>query len=313
MEATRGSARGRWGTAVALSFAVLLLSALDAVPLVALPLAVLLVALPAERRWVNLALGTGVWALALLLPGGPLGWLSRGWGLLLGSAFLCVTLLRPREPVLTRALLALALTFGLGALGLAASGSAEAVDRMVLKHYQTVSSLTLGNLGARSPDSALMTQLGEAVQRVTTLQWTLFPAILGLQSLAALALASWWVARMRRQSGGPFALRPLREFRFNDQLIWLLIAGLVLIVLPVGALATRAGYNAVLFMTGLYALRGVGVFVFLAGGAPSLFGVVFGALAAIFLYPLILTAAVLVGLGDTWLDVRGRATLAPRA
>ena len=63
-------------------------------------------------------------------------------------------------------------------------------------------------------------------------------------------------------------------------------------------------------MGGLYALRGLAVFVFLVGGAPTLFTVIFGVLAAIFLYPLVLTAAVLVGLGDTWLDVRARAVAA---
>jgi len=47
----------RWSTAIALSVAVLLLSVFDAVPLVALPLAVLLVALPAERRWKWVAVG----------------------------------------------------------------------------------------------------------------------------------------------------------------------------------------------------------------------------------------------------------------
>ena len=71
--------------------------------------------------------------------------------------------------------------------------------------------------------------------------------------------------------------------------------------------------NAVMFMAALYALRGVGVFLFLSKGASSFFMIVFGTLAAIFLYPLILGAAILIGLGDTWLDVRGRAVAASRS
>ena len=110
-----------------------------------------------------------------------------------------------------------------------------------------------------------------------------------------------------------FTVRPWREFRFNDQLVWLLIAGLALVLLPLGPVETRVGYNLILFMTVLYALRGVGVFLFLAVGASSLLMIVFGALAAIFLYPLILGAAILIGLGDTWLDVRGRAVAASRS
>ena len=71
------------------------------------------------------------------------------------------------------------------------------------------------------------------------------------------------------------------------------------------------GLESVLLRQLLGDLDGLGVFVFLAGGAPSFLTVMFGALMAIFLYPLVLTAAVLVGLGDTWLDVRGRAAAAP--
>jgi len=145
------------------------------------------------------------------------------------------------------------------------------------------------------------------------LQWTLFPALLGLRSLAALGLAAWFAGRLRGPAAPALRLRPLRDFRFNDQLVWLLIAGLALVALPLGAAATRAGYNALAFMAAMYAVRGVGIFVFLAGGAPTLLSVLFGAFALIFLYPLVLTAAVLLGLGDTWLDVRGRAALAPRA
>ena len=145
------------------------------------------------------------------------------------------------------------------------------------------------------------------------IQWSLFPGMLGLQSLAALALASWWVARIGRRDDPRIRLRPLREFRFNDQVVWVLIAGLLLVILPSGELATRIGYNALFFTGALYALRGFGIFAFLAGGSASPIGILLGGLIAIFLYPLVLTAAVLVGLGDTWLDVRGRAALAPRA
>lgn len=312
MEPAGGDAPPRWGTAIALSAAVLLLSVFDAVPLVLLPLALLLVARPAEQRWKWVGLGALLWALTVALPGGTLAALSRGWGLLLGGAFLLATLLRPGWGVMPRALGALALAGAASLLGLGATGAWPAVDGMVQKHVQTVSSLTLASLGTQAADSAWVEQLGASAERVATLQWTLFPAVLGLQSLAALALASWWIARIRRGADAPFRLRPLRDFRFNDQLVWVVVAGLVLLALPVGGAVDRVGFNALFFMGALYALRGVGVFAFFAAGAPPFFSIVFGLLVALFLYPLVLTAAVLVGLGDTWLDVRGRATLAPR-
>ncbi|CAN5811493.1 hypothetical protein BH23GEM6_BH23GEM6_17620 [soil metagenome] len=307
-----GPARGRWGTAIGLTVAVVFLSVFDAVPLVALPLAVLLMAIPSSDRWKTMMAGIFLWIIAIVLPGGELGNLGRGWALLLASAFLSATLLRPTWGMFSRAISALGVTFVVGTLYMLLSGSAAEVDWLVREHYQTVSSLAAGDMAARVPQSGWVQELSSATGRMAVLQWTMFPALLALQSLAALALASWWFARLKGVGNSSLGVRPLREFRFSDQLVWLVVVGLALLLIPGGDLATRMGYNALLFMGSLYALRGVGVFVFLVGSTPSWFAVVFGALATIFLYPLILTAAVLVGLGDTWLDVRGRAALATR-
>lgn len=305
--------RRRWGTAVALTLAVLLLSAFDPVPMVALPLAVLLVGLPGERRWKWIALGALLWVVGLAMAGSGLGPLSRGWGLILGSTFLFATLWRPQWGVLPRALAALAVSLGATTLALGVSGGGERVDTLVRAHVEEVAEVAARSFGNSAPATAPDTTFAAVADQLAAAQWTVFPALLALQSLAALALAAWWAGRLRDPERSWLQLRPLREFRFNDQLVWLFIAGLLLLLLPAGALATRLGYNALVFMGGLYALRGVGVFVFLAGGAPSLLTVALGAVALVFLYPLVLTAALLVGLGDTWFDVRGRATLAPRA
>jgi hypothetical protein len=308
-EAGAGGGRTRWTTAAALAAAVVFLSVLDAVPLVAVPTAILLAALSFPRRWKWLALATVLWVVGLALPGGPLGGMSRAWALLLGVSFLALTLARPAWSVLSRSLLSLGLALVLAAAWITVSGDWSTLDAHVREQLLTVSSLAFSGLKPEGAPSAVE-QLAATARRVALLQWNVFPAILALQSLAALALGSWAVSRIRRGENDPFEIRPLREFRFNDQLVWLLVVGLVLLALPLGGLAPRLGYNALLFMGGLYALRGLAVFVFLAGGAPTLFTVIFGVLAAIFLYPLVLTAAVLVGLGDTWLDVRGRAAAA---
>lgn len=306
-------APGGWRTAVALTAAVIFLSAFHALPLVALPLAVLLVALPNERRWRTVGVAMVVWIVAVGLSGSPLGAVSRGWSLLLGSAFLFASVWRPSWRVLPRALLALALSFGVGAVGLGLTGSWPEIDRMVREHALEVTTLTVQGMSAEARQTLFGDQAPTAAETMAKVQWSLFPGMLALQSLAALGLASWWTARIGRRDDRRFQLRPLREFRFNDQLVWVLIAGLVLVVVSVGELATRIGYNALFVMGALYALRGFGVFAFLAGGAASPIGIVFGVLVAIFLYPLVLTAALLVGLGDTWLDLRRRAALAPRA
>jgi len=56
----------------------------------------------------------------------------------------------------------------------------------------------------------------------------------------------------------------------------------------------------------LYALRGLAVMIALFG-APGPLGVVFGALMLLFLFPMVLATTLMVGLSDTWLDLRARA------
>jgi hypothetical protein len=305
--------RSRWGTAFALTMAVVFLSAADTIPLVAIPMAVVLAAVQFQQRWKWLGLGVLLWAIGIGFPAGPLGDLSRGWALLLGGAFLVATLARPGWGVLPRSLAAVLFALVMGGAAMLVAGGWADLDALVRSHLINVSDTAFRGLRPEKADTAMVAQIAETAKSLAFARWQVFPALLALQSLAALALGSWVIARLRRSDAGVFALRPLREFRFNDQLVWVLILGLVLLVLPLDAVATRMGYNALLFMGGLYALRGVGVIVFLAGGAPSFLTVILGAIMAIFLYPLVLTAAVLVGLGDTWLDVRGRAAPAPPA
>ena len=68
----------------------------------------------------------------------------------------------------------------------------------------------------------------------------------------------------------------------------------------------RAGSNAVVFMSGLYALRGAAVAAFFGAG-QSLLSVVFLVLALMFVWPVVAIGALVIGLGDTWLDLRARA------
>lgn len=311
MDETSG-AQVRWGTALGLLVAVIVLSALDSVPLVTLPLAIILLAVPSAPRWKWIAMGLLIWLFGVTFPVGALGGISRGWAFVIGGAFLVATLTRPTWGVLSRALAALAAALVGGAVWLTAAGRWSAIDEQVREHLVTVSKTAMDQLQAQSDGSDWVTQMATAAEGMALLQWELFPALIALQSLAALALVSWTVSRLRRGEGGPFVLRPLREFRFNDQLVWVLIVGLVLVALPLSAVATRAGMNALLFMSGLYALRGLGIFVFLMSGPPSLFVIVAGGVMLLFVYPLVLATAVVVGIMDTWLDLRARARLSPR-
>jgi Sec-independent protein secretion pathway component TatC len=58
-------------------------------------------------------------------------------------------------------------------------------------------------------------------------------------------------------------------------------------------------------MGALYAMRGVGVVVFVNGGL-SFIGITLFALGIVFAAPVVLGFAVLLGIADTWLDLRAR-------
>jgi hypothetical protein len=311
VEDTGPSGRLHWIGVVLLALVTVLMSAVEPVPLVLMPLSLLLLGLP-PREWRRIALGAALWLMALLFSGGPLGTTSLAWATVLAGMLLGVTQLRPEWSWLTRSLVAVGASLGICAVWLFGSGQWAGFDAFLLEHFRRVAGLTLEQLRTSLPNSPWTEQFAAAGPRVAQFQWMVFPAVLALQSLAALGVAAWMFGRLDRSQNRWPVLRPLREFRFNDQLIWLLIAGLVAIVLPLDGIFDRIGWNALLFMGSLYALRGVAVFAFLAAGLPTAFSVMLAVFATLFLYPIVLTAALLVGVGDTWLDVRGRAASAAK-
>jgi hypothetical protein len=87
--------------------------------------------------------------------------------------------------------------------------------------------------------------------------------------------------------------------------VWVLVLGAVLFLLQPDDPLGRAGLNLLVFSGALYAVRGAGVVVGVTRGV-SAFGWVMLALAFLLLAPFLLVAALLIGLGDTWLDIRAR-------
>jgi hypothetical protein len=308
-----GGAPGRWGTALGLFVAVLLLSALDGLPLLTLPLAVIILSAPFTPRWKWLLVGGCLGLLGVSAPGGELANLSRAWALLLGGGFVAATAWRPGWGVLQRSLIALAGALGVVALWLGATGEWVGLDERIGQHLTDLSESAVAQLRGRAPEAEWVTELATAAQRTVDFQWTVFPALVGLQSLAALGLACWFVSRARGSEPDLFTLGPVREFRFPDQLVWVVIGGLVLVILPLGDLATRLGWNALFFMGALYALRGIGIFVFLSARGPKVFLIVVSVLALLLFYPLVVSTVILLGLVDTWFDLRSRATVPPQS
>lgn len=308
MEEEAGHRRGterRWLRAAGLLGVTLFLSVGQPLVLVAVPLALLAIFDPRRNAT---AILVAVLAAAFIL-GGPvqrsLWYLERGWALLLGGWFVALTLRWPTISFTTRGLAAVAGAFlGTGLLfGFWPDGWAVA-DWAVSSRLMNGASSALEALKLLQGDGALSTTLVAAVYETAELQGRLFPALLGLSSMAGLG-AAWWLHR-RLVHGTDGALGALRDFRFSDQLVWVLIVGCLLLLLAEQDGLRRAGSNAVVFMGGLYVLRGAAVAVFLAGGVTLMGGLLAG-LALVFLPPIVLGSALLVGLGDTWVDLRSRA------
>lgn len=257
--------------------------------------------------------------------------LARGWSLLLAGSFGLVCLFGPKRPLFSRALVALGTTLVLATImclvGPVSIAQASKIvsDEFARRNAETMTMInTFVQLNAKdwSALTAKMPRLAdmpaETERQLTLLSQgglAVFPALVALQSLAALALAWATYHRLgRTRLGAP--MRPLREFRFNDQLVWGLIAGLTIMLLPTLESLHGTGKNLLVFFAALYAVRGFGVLAWFL--APGRLGVTLGVGLVMLMAPVLNViaalafmmlgvAALALGLGDTWADWRSRA------
>jgi hypothetical protein len=298
-----GGRRG-WGSAVGLTVAAVALSVFQPAVLILVPAALLFLALPPRKPLWSVVWG-GIGALAFLGPQrGPLWYAERGWALVLGAWFLVMVVLRPRARFFPRALAAVgASVLTIALLSVVRPGTWASFDWELTRQIRVGVAAVAGFWEGSGGGGAWTQQLTEGIYRAGELQVLLYPSLLALASLAALGVA--WGIHRRLAAQEPWPLLPLREFRFSDELVWLFILGILLVVLPLGGSAVRAGANVLTFMGALYALRGAGVLLAL-GGVPGPGGILLATFAVVFLYHLVMIATLLVGLSDTWLDLRAR-------
>ena len=292
-----------------LLLAVVLLSPISPLVLVGVPLALLLLAFCSREL---LALVVAAVILATAFTGMPdVGralWVAeRGWALLLGGAFVIATLARPRDRLISRALYALAVVVAVIAVhSLFRPGLVSELDWWVASELRDAAgrAYDVFNAISASGQNSWAERFGATVFDWAEVQVILYPAFLALASIAALEVG-WFV--VSRFWGTRSALGPFRDFRFSDQLIWVLIGGLVMLVLPIGSLSGRIGENAMLFMGGLYLVRGIAVMAWLAAATiTSTWVAALWTICALLLYPIVAGAALAIGISDTWLDLRTR-------
>ena len=278
------------------------------------------------------------------LPMAGYGAFVRGWAVSLGAAFGLVCLASPARAFLTRALGAVAVAGLVTSLSLtlrapSGVGAFDGPARMLTREYQQRLGEALqewhGRAGSESwqrftsrfPEAAdratrletMLVQLGEpvaAIEAVGGLQpgalVRLAPTLLALESLVALALG--WAAyhRLARARIGP-PLGELRNLRFNDQLVWGLVTGTTILLLPTLVEWRDIGLNLTCFFGTLYALRGAGVLTWWIPDRAALWVLLALAVLVPVLGPvwvLVVLAAVTftLGLGDTWRDFRAGAS-----
>jgi hypothetical protein len=243
--------------------------------------------------------------------------LARSWGILVAGALGLVCILGWRREFLGRALAAVGIAALLAMIGMAfAPHAAGRIEDVFAREFQLRNSVLLTQWARGFPGASFAPAVrGWAASRAIELQRAsgtfaapLYPAFLALESLAACALAWALYHRMSRARLGA-ALAPFRFFRFSDELIWALVAGMTITVLPAFDALHVVGANLVVFFGALYALRGFGVIAWFYP-QPTLGAQLAACAVAVVLLPVSLPLAVGLGVTDTWIDWRRRVRTA---
>ena len=279
----------------------------------AAPLALLLLLQRPARGEALVAAGMlalAIWSIAGGRDG--FGRFEGAWVCLLTGGLAVALALRPPSTsrLVGTALLAVAIAAAAGGFVIAVTPfSWRELRWLTERHYgmqsrlvlETMSNALSGTQGG--PD--LLATLEVTLNEMVALVGVVLPGLVLLQSMAALA-AAWalyrWIAR--HPEGEP--LPRLREFRFSDHLIWGVVVTLIALVVPGMAALRDVGGNLAAFFGGLYVARGLGIVAALAASA-GMGGVFAGLLASIvtvFLLPLVMFAALALGVTDTWVDWR---------
>lgn len=253
--------------------------------------------------------------------GSPYEGMARGWALLLAGSFGLMSLWSVATPFIVRALGALALAMGTAfAIAVSSPGGIDRYVKVSSSEFSTRGAAVIALFDAerqtpivrgyvsKMPElDSMLDDMEEGIRRAPARSAVLLPALLALQSLAALALGWALFTRLSPTSIGP-ELSPLRDFRFSDQLVWGVAVGGTLLLLPAFEEGRNAGLNLLVFFGALYLIRGMGVVAWMSRRR----GLLIGSLILVFFVPpllrLIIAGLIGIGLGDTWLDWRSRPT-----
>jgi len=254
------------------------------------------------REWAWLVVSLAAMGAWLAPAGDAPEQLLRASTVLVTGAFLAMTLAW-KGPAFRRALAALALA------GVALVAWSAAF-RVRWPEVKTTISHTVGrNFSelARQADSTAGGDTGNVLRQMaeSAPSWAaLAPALVFLNALVGL-LVAWALYHGIALRAIGDAPAPFRSFRFSDQMVWLPVAALGLVLFPTATGLQDLGANLLLVAVALYAARGLAVVGAGAGRLPRL-TTTFMAILALFLLPFVVGGLTLLGLADTWLDFRRR-------
>jgi len=289
-----------WLRAGVLFVLVLLTSTARPSVLVAVPFLVLVVTSMPHRY----AIFSATLVAMLIVMVGPydgMWYLERGWALLLGGSFVGLSIARPKMKISDRALEAV-----FGALMVAVilmiliPGAWNVVDWVISDRVRSTVAQVIALGGGEGLAPALITALYQTAE----IQILIFPALTALASMSALLLSSWLFTSFSGRSEE--VLGSVKNFRFNDHLIWILVVGLFLLFTRWSEPLQRVGSNAIVFIGALCAVRGAAVIVFITGGF-SVLGYAMTIFGLVIVPPIVLGGAVLIGIADIYLDFRKRS------
>ena len=268
--------------------------------LVAVPFLVL-VATNLPHRYAILSATLIAMLIVMIGPYDGMWYLERGWALLLGGSFVGLSIVRPKMKISDRALEAV---FGalmvLVILMTLIPGAWNVVDWVISDRVRATVTQVIALGGSEWLTPAFISALYQTAE----VQVLIFPALTALASMSALLL-SWWLFTLfsGKREGG---LGSVKNFRFNDHLIWIFVVGLFLLFTRWSEPLQRVGSNAVVFIGALCAVRGAAVIVFITGGF-SVLGYAMTIFGLVIVPPIVLGGAILIGIADIYLDFRKRS------
>ena len=289
-----------WLRAGVLFVLVLLTSTARPSVLVAVPFLVL-VATNLPHRYAILSATLIAMLIVMIGPYDGMWYLERGWALLLGGSFVGLSIVRPKMKISDRALEAV---FGalmvLVILMTLIPGAWNVVDWVISDRVRA----TVAQVIALGGSEWLTPAFISALYQTAEVQVLIFPALTALASMSALLL-SWWLFTLF-SGRSEWVLGSIKNFRFNDHLIWIFVVGLFLLFTRWSEPLQRVGSNAVVFIGALCAVRGAAVIVFITGGF-SVLGYAMTIFGLVIVPPIVLGGAILIGIADIYLDFRKRS------